>query len=203
MQSRTWLIAAAVVALAGGFGIARAAVESTDAARVEAGTYAIDPSHVAVAARVDHLGFTKATLRFTRVAGSFDYDPGNPQAARLDVTIDTASLTTDWEARDKELRSPAFFNAAAFPQARYVATSLVKIDSSHARVNGQLTLLGLTRTVPMDVTLIGTGTGMRNDRRAGFFATMKFNRSDFGMKAFLPAVGNAVEVSIDAEFSRK
>ena len=192
-----------VLTAVAGIGGAGAAVESADSAKVQAGTYEVDPSHVSVAARVDHLGFTMTTLRFTKLTGNFNYDPAKPEASTLDVTIDVASLNSDWEARDKELRSPAFFNIAAHPQARYVASSLEKIDASNARVNGQLTLLGVTRPVQMNVRLQGTGKGMMGDQRTGFLATMKFNRSDFGMKTFLPAIGDTVEVTVDAEFTRK
>jgi polyisoprenoid-binding protein YceI len=58
------------------------------------------------------------------------------------------------------LRGAGFFNVASFPAARYVASGLVRLDATHARVDGQLTLLGLTRPVPMEVTLIGVGTGL-------------------------------------------
>jgi polyisoprenoid-binding protein YceI len=84
-----------------------------------------------------------------------------------------------------------------------VAKGLVRVDATHARVDGQLTLLGITRTVPMDITLIGVGTGFTNDARVGVTGHMRIKRSDFGMKAFLPVVGDDVSIDIDAEFSRK
>lgn len=182
---------------------AAAGVETTDAAKIPAGAYELDPSHASVAARVNHLGFSTTTVRFPKVSARFVYDPLHPQASQLDVTVETASLTTDWPERDRDLKSPAFFNVAAFPTAQYTANALTPLDASHARVDGQLTLLGVTRPVSMDVALVGSGLGMMNDRRAGFSAHLQFKRSDFGMKTFLPAVGDTVDVAIDAEFAKK
>jgi polyisoprenoid-binding protein YceI len=194
---------AALMAMAMTGGLAQAAADSSDAAKVPAGHYEVDPSHTSVAARINHMDFTMTTVRFLKLSGSFTYDPAQPQLSKLDVAIDAASLTSDWDARDKELRSPAFFNISTYPTIRYVATSLDKIDASHARVNGQLTLLGVTKAVAMNVTLNGGGKGMMGDQRAGFSGTLTINRSDFGMKTFLPAIGDAVDISVDAEFTRK
>lgn len=180
-----------------------AASQGADVAKIEKGTYAADPTHTAVAARVDHMGFSKTTLRFAKAGGDFTFDPAQPEAARLDVSVDGAALSTDNDARDKELRGAGFFNVASFPTAHYVSSSLVRIDATHARLNGKLTLLGVTRDVPMEVTLIGVGTGFANDKRVGVIGHMQFKRSDFGMKTFLPVVGDEVAIDIDAEFSKK
>ena len=182
---------------------ARAGVETTEAAKVPAGRYEVDPSHAQVVARVNHLGFSTTTVRFPKISGALTYDPAHPEAATVDVTIDTAALTSDWEARDKELRGPGFFNSAAFPEARFTARSLAVVDGHTARVMGEMTLLGVTRPVEFAVDLIGSGKGMMGDGRIGLVARAKINRSDFGMKAFLPAVGDAVEIIVDAEFTRK
>ncbi len=180
-----------------------AAVESTDPGKVLAGTYELDPSHVTVAARVNHLGLSSTTLRFAKVTGRVTYDPAHLDTSALDVTIDTSSLTTDWPARDSELKGAGFFNVAKYPTARFAAGSLVKVDATHARIDGQLTLLGVTRPVQLDLTFLGGGSGMAGDRRIGFEARASINRSDFGMKTFLPAIGDRVDIAIDAELSRK
>lgn len=182
---------------------ATAGVETLDAAKVPSGRYEIDPSHALVAARVNHLGFSATTVRFPKVSGALTYDPAHPEAASVDVAIETGSLSSDWEARDTDLKSPAFFNVAAFPTARFTATSLVPVDAAHAKVKGNLTMLGVTRPVELDVTLIGAGKGMMGDGRIGLEARGRINRSDFGMKTFLPAVSDAVDIAIDAEFTRK
>lgn len=180
-----------------------AGVEVRDAAKVLAGTYNADPSHTAVAARINHLGLSTTTVNFNNVSGSFIYDPAQPQASKLDVTIDMAVLNSGSSERDGRLKSAQFFNVPAFPNVHYVSTSLIPKDSTHATVNGQLTLLGVTKPVALEVTLLGSGTGLAKDTRVGFSATAKIKRSDFGMTAFLPMVGDDVEIIIDSEFSRK
>lgn len=194
------------VAMAIGLGLGTAAlagVVSADAAKVAAGSYELDPSHTTVSGRINHMGFSSTTIRFAKVSGGFDYDPAHPETSRLRVTVDTASLSTDWPVRDGELKGAAFFNSAKFPTAQFSADSLVKVDASHAKVSGQLTLLGVTRPVRLEVTLLGTGTGMMGDVRTGFIAHTTIKRSDFGMNAYIPAVGDQVELTIDAEFRKK
>jgi polyisoprenoid-binding protein YceI len=198
------LIAPAALALAAlPASIALAGVESTDAANVPAGSYEADPAHAAVYARINHFGFSSTVVRFPKPSARFTYDPAHAEASVLNVTLDTAALSTDWDARDAELKGAGFFNVAKYPTVQFTSSSLTKVDASHAKVNGQLTLLGVTKSVQLDVTLLGTGTGMMGDRRVGFEAHTSINRSDFGMKSFLPAIGDKVDITIDAEFSKK
>lgn len=194
-------LAAIAAILASGAALAGAA--SADAGSVPGGTYEIDPSHTSVAGRVKHLGFSFTTIRFARTSGTFTYDPAHAETAKLNVTVDATSLSTDWAARDAELKGPMFFNSAKFPTMTFAAESLTKLDVSHAKIRGQLTLLGVSKPVDMDVTLNGTGNGMMGDTRAGFEARMTILRSDFGMKAYLPAVADTVDIVIDAEFTKK
>lgn len=186
-----------------GHGIASAAVDSTEVSAVQAGTYETDGSHTSVEARINHMGFSTTTVRFPKTMGEFTFDPAHPEAAKLNVTVDVNALTSDWEARDKELKGPAFFNAAKFPTATFASTSLTKVDATHAQVYGQLTLLGVTKPVKLEVTFLGAGKGMAGDTRVGFQAHAKIQRSDFGMKTFLPAIGDTVDLTIDTEFVKK
>lgn len=80
MKAKAILASIMLVGGIGGITIVNAGVESADAAKVQAGSYQIDPSHVSVAARIDHLGFTKTTVRFAKIAGSFDYDPATAES---------------------------------------------------------------------------------------------------------------------------
>lgn len=173
------------------------------AAEAPAGVYEIDPSHASIAAKVGHLGFSTTTVRFPKIAGNLVVDTSAAAKTALNIEIQTDSLTSDWEARDKDLRGPGFFNTAAFPTAKFVSNELTLVDARHARVKGQLTLLGVTRPVDLEVTLVGTGKGMMGDQRLGFAGHAHIKRSEFGMKTFIPAVSDDVEIDIDAEFSRK
>lgn len=180
-----------------------AAVTSRDPAEVQAGHYVADPTHTSIQARVDHMGFSTTTVAFDTVSGGFDYDPAKPEQSALAISIDPAALFSGVDKRDAELKGPAFFNAAAFPAITFTSSHLTRVDQTHARIDGELSLLGITRPVTLNVTFNGVGKGMMGDTRAGFVATATILRSDFGMKAFLPAVGDKVDVLIDAEFSKK
>ncbi|ESQ89257.1 hypothetical protein ABAC460_13245 [Asticcacaulis sp. AC460] len=179
------------------------AITSKDPAQVTAGRYNADPAHTTVQARIDHLGFSTTTVAFDKITGGFDYDPAKPELAKLDVTVEAGALDSGMDARDGDLKGPGFFNVAAFPTITFSSTRLVPVDATHARVEGQLTLLGVTKPVTLDVTFNGFGTGMMGDTRAGFIATAAIQRSDFGMKTYLPAIGDKVDLLIDAEFIKQ
>ncbi len=188
-------VAVALVSVAGAAGI-----ESTDVAAVPAGTYDLDGSHTSIGAAVSHLGFTQTTVNFDTLSGKLTYDPGRPDASSVDVKIDAASLDSGWTARDNHLKSPEFFNVAQFPEASFFASKLAPTGANRAQLLGELTLLGVTKPVIVDVTFNGLGKGFDPATRIGFSGAAKIKRSDFGMKTFLPAVGDDVAISIQAEF---
>lgn len=178
-------------------------VESSDPLAVPAGNYAIDPSHTSAAASVVHMGFSKTTVSFGKVSGTYTYDPAKPEASTLEVSIDAGSLNSGWAARDAHLKSPEFFNVAAFPNVTFKSDKLEKTGANTANVAGNLTLLGVTKPVTLAVTFNGVGKGMDGIVRTGFAAITSFKRSEFGMKTFLPAVGDDVSIVIEAEFAKK
>lgn len=189
-------ITAATAAMAAG-------VESVDPAAVPVGTYELDPSHVGVAATVNHLGFSNSVVRFDKVSGTISYDPATPEASTADITIDAASLSSGWAARDGHLKSPEFFNVAAQPTITFKSTSLKTTGASIAQLSGNLTLLGVTQPVTLDVTFKGVGKAFDPATRIGFSASGKIKRSDFGMMTFLPLVGDEATIAINAEFTKK
>lgn len=192
--------ALALTALAMPAGAAR---ETADPAAVTAGTYVVDNTHATVLAQVSHFGFSTNTVRFDGVNGTVSYDPAKPEASKADITIDTTSLNSGFGKRDEHLKGAQFFNVAAFPSATFKADKLVKTGADTADLPGQLTLLGVTRPVTLKVKFNGFGKGMDGQPRIGFAATGAIKRSDFGMKAFIPAVGDDVALQVDLELARK
>lgn len=203
MQKTTFACAFAVGALLSLPLDVMAAVTSPDPARVQAGHYEVDPTHTSIQARIDHMGFSTTTVAFDKVSGGFDYDPAKPEQSTLAISVDPADLFSGVDKRDADLKGPGFFNLAAFPAITFKSSHLTRVDQTHARVDGELTLLGVTKPVTLNVTFNGFGKGMMGDTRVGFLATATILRSDFGMKTFLPAVGDKVDLLIDTEFSRK
>lgn len=199
MRSALMLIAPLAV-LAAPLGAVK---ETADPAAVPAGTYVVDNTHATVLGKTMHLGFSTNTIRFDTINGSVTYDPAKPEASTADITIDTTTLNSGFTPRDNHLKGAQFFNVAAFPNASFKADKLVKTGTDTADLPGQLTLLGVTKPVTLKVKFNGFGKGMDGQPRIGFAATGAIKRSDFGMKAFVPAVGDDIALEVDLELARK
>jgi len=117
---------------------------------------------------------------FDKFSGSIEYDPANPTAASVKVDIDPASINTKAEKRDNHLRSADFFDVATFPAMSFQSTKVTKGEGNALSVEGNLTMHGVTKPVTLAVTFLGAGPAM-GGQRAGFQATTKINRKDFGI----------------------
>ena len=182
-----------------------------DKSRVAAGTYAADPGHTMVVWEVDHFGFSKYSGIFGDVAGTLVIDPANPAAAKVDVTIPVAKVTTASAGLTGHLLragndggKPDFFGDAP-ADAKFVSTSVVlDDDGDEAKVTGNLTLGGVTKPVTLDVDFHGAGTNPYNKKATiGFSAETTIQRSDFGIAYGIPAVSDAVELEIHAAFEKQ
>ena len=163
------------------------------------GTYAIDPEHTAVIARVSHIGYAMSVFRFERVAGTLTWDSAKPTASSLDVTVETASISTPVPGFAKELSGGGYLKAAAIPKATFVSTAFHRIDANHGRVDGRFTLLGKTRPMTFDVTLEGAGKGFMGHPRIGVQAVGHIDGRQFGLN---PMFSTPIQLDIDAEFAR-
>ena len=194
-------VVSALLALAcGGPALAQADM-SSDPTAVPAGAYTLDKGRSSVTMKVSHLGLSYYTLRFDGVSGSYGYDPAHPEATKLDVSIDPASIDTGDPAFNREIASE-FFEAAKYPTLRFVSTGVRSGGEDHGTVAGALTFHGVTKPVTLDVIYNGAGKGQNQEQRMGFSASTTLRRSDFGVTKDLPLVGDDVSVSIETEFSR-
>ena len=168
-------------------------------------TWTIDPAHTSVEFAVRHLMISTVKGRFGDVKGTVELDLDNPAAARVDVTIGATSIDTRNGDRDAHLRSADFFDVEKFPELRYVSRKVEVLPDGTFRVVGDLTIRGVTREVPLTATLEGTGADPWGGHRAGFSATGKVNRTDYGLlwnkvlEAGGVTVGEEVKLSIEAE----
>jgi polyisoprenoid-binding protein YceI len=190
------------LALAGcGYLVPRAATVAPEA--LPAGSYRLDPEHASLLFKLDHLGFSQLVGRFARFDASLEFDPARPQAARLTVLVETASIDLDLPAFEEELRGPRWFDAARFPQARFESRAIELTEADTGRVEGELSLHGERAPVVLEVTFNGAGDSLLTGRYTlGFAASGTLSRSDFGLGAYAPAVGDAVILEIHAEFQR-
>ncbi|WP_156839436.1 YceI family protein [Novosphingobium aquimarinum] len=180
---------------------------AAEVSRISGGTYQADPQHTLVEWSVDHMGFSPYFGLFGSIDGTLQLDPSNPEAAKVDVTIPVAKVTTASEGLNEHLLKPAegsgkpdFFGAN--PQdAKFVSTKVEKTGDDTAQITGDLTLNGFTRPVTLDTHFYGAGT-MRGQENVGFEATASIMRSDFGLGFAVPLVSDTVELKIAAAFTK-
>lgn len=176
-----------------------------DASRITGGTYKVDPGHTLVQWTVDHLGFTPYFGIFGDVTGTLVLDPKNPAAAKVDVTIPVAKVTTASAGLTKHLLTKDFFGDAP-ADARFVSTSVrVDDDGDEAKIAGNLTLNGVTKPVTLDADFYGAGkmpAQMGGKENVGFEAEATIRRSDFGINYGLPMVSDTVKLKIVAAFEK-
>lgn len=173
-----------------------------DPARVQAGTYVMDPAHTQVAFTVNHFGFNNYVGLFGTPTGSLTIDPKQPEKASLTVEIPMNEVRTSSTKLDEHLKTPDFLDTAKYPTAKFVSTS-IKVDGNEADITGNLTLHGVTRPVTIDAQFTGAGTHPMNKKlNIGFSGTTTIKRSDFGIDKFVPLVSDEVKLAITAAFEK-
>jgi len=173
------------------------------AASAQAADYKIDPSHTHVLFMVNHLGFSNMIGVFAETAGTVAFDPAHVDASKLNVVIKTASLQTQFGPRDSDLKGADWFNVAEFPEMTFAGKSFAKKDDKSGTVTGDLTLLGVTKPVTLEVTFNKAGVSpVSKADTVGFSARGAFNRTDFGLKTFVPYIGDKVDLVIETEATR-
>ncbi len=180
-------------------------------APVPKGRYSLDKAHASLIFRVSHLGFSTYTGRFTRYDATLDFDPAQPAGSHVEVTIDPRSIHAD-NAPDGFLDTLAtskdWLDAPRFPEMKFVSKSVV-VNGETLRVNGELTLRGVTRPLVLEARYNGgyASHPFEPQARIGFSAQGTFKRSDFGVVYGVPVagstfgVGDEVQVVLEAEFS--
>ena len=169
-----------------------------------AGTYSLDVSHSQVGFAVRHLMVSKTRGRFSDFAGTVEI-AGNPLESSVAVTIQTASIDTRDEQRDGHLRSGDFFDAGTHPAMTYVSRSVRESGKGHYVVEGDLTIKGVTRPVPLELTFEGGATDPWGGVRIGFSARAELDREAFGLswnqalETGGVLVGKKVTIEIEAE----
>ncbi|MGE4313423.1 MAG: YceI family protein [Pseudobdellovibrionaceae bacterium] len=174
------------------------AATGTGAAYAESQKYTLEMPHTQVLFAVDHMGFTKSYGQFLKFDGGFTFDESDPEAATIDVTIDTNSLEMDDEKWNEHLKNADFFNVEKFPSMHFVSTKIEKTGERTGIVTGDLTLLGVTKPVTLNVTFNKKGPHpMKELTVAGFSAKGELKRSDFGMGYGIPMVGDTVDIILE------
>jgi polyisoprenoid-binding protein YceI len=192
---KTTLIAAALAVLPG-------------LALADSETFTLDGVHSQVGFKVRHF-VSKVNGRFAEYEGAVNIDRAKPEASSVDVTIKTASITTDNARRDDHLRSPDFFDAAKYPTITFKSTKIVAKGNNAYDVTGNFTLHGVTKEITVPVSFMGFIKDPRGGEKAGFEASTVINRKDYGivwnqtLDAGGTVLGDDVTVDLNFEANKK
>jgi polyisoprenoid-binding protein YceI len=172
------------------------------------GTYDLDPGHSHVGFAVRHVMVAKTRGRFGSLRGTVIVGD-DPADSAVEVEIDTASVDTGDETRDAHLRSPDFFDVEQYPTMTYRSTGVRPGADGHWLIEGELTVHGVTRPVPLDVVFEGGAADPWGNTRAGFSARAEVDREDFGLtynqvlESGGVLVGKKATIEIEAEAVRR
>ncbi len=167
--------------------------------------YKIDPAHTSVVFKVGHLGFSHVYGMFPGVEGTFSIDEAKPESAKIDFKIKADSIQTNVGKRDDHLKSPDFFNVKAHPWITFKSKSVKKTGADTYRIEGNVTLNGVTKPLAFDFKRNRTGKGMQGETRTGGDANFTIKRSDFKMN-YMNApdqVSDSVELFVSIEAIRE
>lgn len=169
----------------------------------------IDPAHSEIQLAVKHMMIATVRGKFTRFAGTINADEQNPEAARVEVQIEAASIDTGNEQRDAHLRSPDFLNVEQYPHITFRSTKVERLDEGQGRLYGELTIRDVTRPVVLDVEYAGMAKSPWGSTSAGFSARTKINRKDWGLNWNVALetggwlVSDEIKVAIEVELVRQ
>lgn len=162
--------------------------------------YDFDKGHTNILFFIDHLGFSKTIGKFTEYDGYFTFDEKKPETSSIDVTLKPAGIKTSSAPLDEHLQKADFFNTEKFPDIKFVSTGIQITGAKTGIITGNVTMLGVTKPVALNVTLNKAGTHPKTmELVAGFSAEATLKRSDFGMTYGIPMVGDEVKIVIETE----
>ncbi|MGH6950790.1 MAG: YceI family protein [Vitreimonas sp.] len=161
--------------------------------------YTVDSDHTRPTFEISHLGYSTFRGRFDRTTGKISYDPA-ARTGSADVRVEVGSVSTGVAALDEHLKKPEFFDAAKFPAITFKSTQFVFDGERLASVDGNLTIRDVTRPVSLEVNAVNCKPHpMQKHPVCGADAEITLKRSDFGVKAYVPAIGDEVKLFISVE----
>lgn len=183
-------------------GAAAADPTTRDPAKAPAGNYELDHRHASLIVKIVHMGFSHYTMRFNGITGAFTYDPAAWQSTKVNINVDPKSIDTEENAFNKTVAG--YFEPDKYPAITFVSTGLTQTAEGQGKLNGDLTLHGVTKPVTLDVVFNGAGPGLLGaGTRVGFSGSGSINRRDFGINGGKPFAGDQVDLLFEVEFVKK
>ncbi|MEM7071328.1 MAG: YceI family protein [Pseudomonadota bacterium] len=166
----------------------------------ESKTYIPDLTHSHIGFEIEHFGFSRTVGSFNQFDGVFILDVDKKALTKIEVSIETASIDTNHAKRDQHLLAEDFFNQSQFPQMTFSGQKIIMHDGEHGVINGDLTILGVTKPIQLDFNVRKIGTvpipAYQKAETIGIEAQGVIKRSDFGMDKFLGPIGDEVYLNI-------
>jgi len=171
--------------------------------------WVLDPMHSEVQFKVKHLVISTVSGFFKSFEGSLETENEDFTDAKIDFSLDIDSIDTNQSQRDEHLKSPEFFDAAAYPKITFASTSFTKAGDDEYKLVGDLTVKGITNPVTLDVEFGGAAADFYGNTKAGFEITGKINRKEFGLtwsgvtEAGSVVVGEDIKLLINVQFAKQ
>jgi polyisoprenoid-binding protein YceI len=169
----------------------------------EENIYVIEPNHISVVWFANHFGFSNPSGKFTDISGKVLFDESHPDKSSVNVVINTASLVTGLSKFDAHLKSADFFDVEKFPTATFVSKKIKVSGKNKAKIEGDLTLHGVTKSVILEAKFNKSGINpITQQPTIGFSATAVITRSEFGLDYAIPGVSDNVNLVIEVEANK-
>ena len=171
---------------------------------VTVGIWQLDPYHTQVEFSAKHLGMMTVRGHFAEVSATGEIDPDHPETSSVEASISTASIRTNHEGRDNDLRSSTFLEVEKYPTMTFKSTSVTPTGPDHYALAGDLTIKGTTRPVTLDVTRYGEFNDPMMGHRIAYGAQTTINRKDYGLSFSMIldgrlVVSEEIRISIEGE----
>lgn len=171
--------------------------------KLKPGQYSLDKSHTSVLFKIQHLELSTYVGRFNDFNASLNFDPAHIEKMQLNATVEIDSLDINNPDLKDDLMGRSWFNQSQFPQASFVTRSVSLVADNQFEFVGDLSWRGVTKSIELIVTFHGGATNILTQKYTlGFSARGSFLRSEFGMNAFIPLVGDKVDIEVYSEFQK-
>lgn len=206
-MKKTLSVLAATILLTTGVNAQQPASKAVPQAEIS--KWANDPSHSSIKFTVSHLTVSEVEGLFKKFNGNIESSTPDFTNAKINFTADVNSISTDEENRDKHLKSDDFFNAEKFPQMTFTSTSFKKIKGNIYSLEGNLTIRDITKKIKFAVVYGGTVKDPWGNIKAGFRASGKVSRKEYGLRwntlteAGGAVVGDEVNIILNMEFAKQ
>ncbi len=179
---------------AAALGLAAAAVSAAPV------TYTVDTTHSRVTFYINHFGFSNSVGEFKLADGTFIFDNDDWSKSKVDAKIPVQTLELGDLKWNTHVLSPDFLESTKYPEITFVSKKVEKLDATHGKLHGELTIKGVTKSVVLDLTVNKVGEHpIRKTQAAGFTATTTVKRTEFGVSLYAPAVADDVVIRIEVE----